>query len=298
MLALLALLFQTLTTALVGGHGVLPGGTPLPGAKVTSTNAERNQAVPRVTNNEGQYRLPPLPPGTYTLSVDFEGAKPAPRTLQLTVGQVLDISVAMTAVYYESSSVVMDENPIETGRTQIAATVTPEEGSELPLNGRNYLDLALLAPGVSRTNTGANQRFAETSAVPGTGISVSSQRNLNNSFLVDGLSSNDDAAELAGTFYSQEVIREFQVIRSAGTAEFGRASGGVINVVTYTGSNQFRGDAYAFYRTASLDAEHALTGARLPLDQQQYGVSAGGPIVRDRLWFFTNVEQLRNRGGN
>src|SRR2546426_11833064 len=129
---------------------------------------------------------------------------------------------------------------------------SPQEVDSLPLNGRNYLDLALLVPGVSRTNTGNNERFAETSAVPGTGISVAGQRNLGNGFVVDGLSANDDAADLAGTFFSPEVIHEFQVIASGGIAEFGRASGGVVNVVTQSGTNDWRGKLYGFLRNQRL----------------------------------------------
>ena len=121
---------------------------------------------------------------------------------------------------------------VETVRTQITETIRPREINELPLNGRNYLDLALLIPGVSPTNTGSNQRFAETSAVPGQGISIAGQRNLYNSFVVDGVSANDDAADLTGTYYSEEVIDQFQVVTSGGIAEFGRASGGVVNILT------------------------------------------------------------------
>ena len=96
-------------------------------------------------------------------------------------------------------------------------------------------------PGVSPTNTGSNQRFAETSAVPGQGISIAGQRNLDNSFIVDGLSANDDAADLTGTYYSQEVVREFQIVTSGGIAEFGRASSGVVNIITKSGTNDWRG---------------------------------------------------------
>ena len=112
----------------------------------------------------------------------------------------------------------------------LAATITPREVDSLPLNGRNYLDLALLAPNVSRTNTRSNERFAETSAVPGTGISVSGQRNIGNTFIVDGLSANDDAADLAGTYFSEEVIREFQIVTAGGAAESIAVSGGFAEV--------------------------------------------------------------------
>src|SRR6185295_10614633 len=179
------------------------------------------------------------------------------------------------------------------GRTQAAETVRPHEIDTLPLNGRNYLDLALLAPNVSRTNTRSNERFAETSAVPGTGISVAGQRNLGNTFIVDGLSANDDAADLAGTYYGEEVIREFQVVTSGGTAEFGRASAGTINIVTQSGTNQPRGRAYGFFRGDKLDARNPLATRQDPLTQSQYGVSFGGPIVKDRLFWFTNVERTQ-----
>ncbi len=227
--------------------------------------------------------LPASPPRGNRCASASARRSTIPIRLQVTQSETIDVSAAAPVV--------------ETQRTQVVATISPEEVHNLPLNGRNYLDLALLAPGVSRTNTGANQRFAETSAVPGTGISVSTQRNLANSFIVDGLSANDDAAELAGTFFSQEVIREFAVVRSGGTAEFGRATGGIINIATHSGTNAFRGDAYAFVRDERFDSENALSGTKLPLDQKQYGASAGGPLLRDRSFFFSNVEQLRQQSG-
>ncbi|HEX7956957.1 MAG TPA: hypothetical protein VF508_08450, partial [Pyrinomonadaceae bacterium] len=163
----------------------------------------------------------------------------------------------------------------------------------LPLNGCNYLDLALLVPGASRTNTGPAQRFAETSAVAGTGLSFAGQRNLNNGFVVDGLSSNDDAANLAGTSFSQEVVHEFQVVTSGGIAEFGRASAGVVNIVTQSGTNDLRGRVYGFLRNQRLDARNPLSPAKDPFTQAQYGASLGGPLRRDRTFFFSNFEQTR-----
>src|SRR4029453_12374569 len=143
--------------------------------------------------------------------------------LALSVGQSLELPVTLHVAAINEQIVVTEEPAlIEAARTQVANNVEPREIATLPLNGRNYMDLALLTPAVSKTNTGNNERFAETSAVPGTQISVAGQRNLANSFVVDGLSSNDDAADLAGTFFSEEVIREFQVINSGGVAGFAR----------------------------------------------------------------------------
>src|SRR4029434_5961185 len=105
---------------------------------------------------------------------------------------------------------------LESARSQISGTVRQSEVRNVPLNGRNFLDLALLIPGVSPTNTGSNQLFAETSAVPGQGISVGSQRNFSNSFIVDGLSANDDAAGLSGIYYGLDTVHEVQVVTSGG----------------------------------------------------------------------------------
>src|SRR6185436_4736075 len=143
--------------------------------------------------------------------------------------------------------------------------------------------------------TGNNQRFAETSAVPGTGISIAGQRNMNNSFLVDGLSANDDAADLAGTFYSQDVIREFQVVTSGGIAEFGRASAGVVNILTRSGTNDWRGRFYGFARNQRFDARNPMAPRKDPLTQTQYGASSGGPLRRDRIFLFSNFEQTHRQ---
>ena len=287
---------QAPSSASVSGTVHDANGAPAAGVEATITNLDRNQTQTAVTDREGRFRFPVLAVGDYQLEVAAAGSAPWQRRLRLTVGTALEVPVTLSPAFEEAISVMADALVVETVRTQVASAVLPEEVHDLPLNGRNFLDLALLAPGVSRTNTGANQRFAETSAVPGTGISVSSQRNLANSFVVDGLSANDDAAELAGTFFSQEVIREFSVVRSGGVAEFGRGSAGIINIVTHSGTNSLRGDGYGFFRNQRLDSANALSGTKLPFDQQQYGASLGGPLVRDRTFFFANAEQLRQRG--
>jgi hypothetical protein len=193
----------------------------------------------------------------------------------------------------ENVDVTADLPVIETVRTQLAETVLPREIDSLPLNGRNYLDLAALTPGVTRSNPVANQRFPETSAVPGTGLSITGQRFINNGFVVDGLSANDDAADLPGTFYSQEVVREFEVITSGGIAEFGRASGGFVNIVTQSGTNNLHGRFYGFLRNQRFDAKNPVAPVKDPLTQAQYGASFSGPLVQNRSFFFANFEQTR-----
>ena len=161
---------------------------------------------------------------------------------------------------------------------------------DLPLSGRNYFDIALFVPGVSPTNTAANQLFAETSAMPGQGISVGSQRNFSNSFIIDGVSANDDAAGVAGTFIGLDVVQEFQVVTSGGQAELGRALGGYVNVVTKSGGNDLHGDLYGYFRNSRFNAANALSNTVLPLTQAQYGASLSGPLVRDKTFYFANFE--------
>ena len=295
-----ALAQQTMTSATLGGRAEDTNGAALPGVVVTATNKETGQSKSSTTDGEGRYRFSYLPVGEYELKVERSGFTTLTKSLTLTVGQALDVPLTLSVAGVAESVRVSgaDAATVETGRTQMAETVLPKDVESLPLNGRNFLDLALLLPGVSRTNTGGVQRFAETSAVPGTGISIAGQRNLANSFIVDGASANDDSVELAGTYYSQEVIREFQVVTSGAVAEFGRASGGFVNIVTQSGTNDVHGKAYGFLRNQRLDARNPLAPTKDPLTQTQYGGSFGAPIVKSRTFFFGNVEQTRRNDSN
>jgi hypothetical protein len=294
---------QTLTSASVTGTVRDTSDAVVPGATVEIRNHDTGQMQHTVTDARGGFRLQYLPVGQYHLSVLLSGFTTANANLTLAVGDQVDVPIVLKpAAVNEAVQVSAPAPLVEARRTQMSTAISPQEVETLPLNGRNYLDLATLAPNVSRTNLRTTDRFAETSAVPGTGISVGGQRNLANTFIVDGLSANDDAADLAGTFFSEEVIREFQVITSGGIAEFGRASSGIISVVTQSGTNRPRGRVYEFFRNAALDARNPLstrkdpaTGEPLkdPLTQHQYGVSGGGPIVTNRTFWFANVERTQ-----
>lgn len=269
------------------------------GVKITAVNLETSQAQTIISDSNGQFRFSYLPVGNYEIGIEQNGFISIRRQITLTIGQILEIQFTLKVKDVSASVEVTTDTPlVETTRTQVAETILPKDVENLPLNGRNFLDLALLIPGVSRTNTGNVQRFAETSAVPGTGLSVSGQRNLNNSFIVDGSSANDDAAELAGTYYSQEVIREFQVVTSGAVAEFGRAQSAFVNIVTQSGTNNWRGKVYGFLRDDRFDARNPLAASKDPLTQTQYGLSLGAPIVKNRTFFFTNFEQTRRNDSN
>jgi hypothetical protein len=285
---------QSVAGATLSGHVEDGNGAAISGATVTITSLEQKQATATKSGEKGRYRFTYLPVGTYQLKVEAGGFAALEKQITLTIGQALNVPLKLAvAGATEIVDVSADVPIVETVRTQLAETVLPGEINSLPLNGRNYLDLAALTPGVTRANPVSNQRFAETSAVPGTQISVAGQRNINNGFVLDGLSANDDAADLPGTFYSQEVIREFQVITSGGIAEFGRASSGIINVVSQSGTNNWHGRLYGFLRSRRTDARNPLSATKDPLTQGQYGATFSGPINRDRTFLFANFEQTR-----
>jgi hypothetical protein len=268
------------------------------GAKISVVNLDTKLTQAAISNAEGNFRFAYLPIGNYEIKAEQKGFEVFSQKLSVSVGQVLDLKITLIVQNVSAQVNVDSKEIIETSRTSVAETVLPKDVENLPLNGRNFLDLALLLPAVSRTNTGSVQKFAETSAVPGTGISVAGQRNLANSFIVDGSSANDDAVELAGTYYSQEVIREFQVVTNGAIAEFGRASGGFINIVTQSGTNDLRGKLYGFLRNQRFDARNPLAPSKDSLTQTQYGGSFGSPIIRNRTFFFGNFEQTRRNDSN
>src|SRR4051794_33403286 len=285
---------QTATSATVSGIVRDSSGLITPGVSVSIRNHATNQVTQTVTGADGRFRLLYLPVGDYHLSAQVSGFTTANVNLRLAVGDEIDVPIVLKPADLVFEDTVIGGAPlVETRRTELASAITPREVDSLPLNGRNYLDLALLAPNVSRTNLRTTDRFAETSAIPGTGVSVSGQRNLNNNFVVDGLSANDDAADLAGMYLSQEVVREFEIVTSGGGAEFGRASSGTISVVTQSGTNRTGGRAYEFFRNDRFDAQNPLAVRKDPLNQNQYGFTFGGPIVHDRTFWFANVERTQ-----
>jgi len=287
---------QSINTAILSGFVEDKDGATVRGATVRLTAIERNQTLLVVTDEVGRFRFSYLPVGTYKLVIVATGFATREQTLTLTVGQSLSLTINLLLAEVASGVEIVSDPPVvEVVRTQVAETILPREIEALPLNGRNYLDLAALTPGVTRGNPVANQRFAETSAVPGTQINIAGQRNINNGFVIDGLSANDDAADLPGTFLSQEVIGQFQVIVSGGIAEFGRASGGIVNIVTKSGSNDWHGRVYGFLVNQHLNARNPLANARTPLTQAQYGASLGGPLRRDKGFFFSNFERTSLR---
>jgi hypothetical protein len=291
-LAAIAAAQETVNFASISGRVTDPQGAVVRGATVTARHVETNVMATTTTDDEGRFRFPYLRIGPYDVAASHTGFAGATRSLTLSVGAAYELPLALRVGEVTATLTVTGQAAVlETARSQIAGTIPQVEVQSLPMNGRNFLDLALLIPGVSPTNIGSTQLFAETSAVPGQGISVNSQRNLSNGFIVDGLSANDDAAGLSGIPYGVDAVEQFQVVTSGGQAELGRALGGYINVVTKSGTNTRRGSLYGFFRDDSFNAANALSGQKLPMDQQQYGGSIGGAIAPNRTFYFANFEQ-------
>ncbi len=251
--ALPAMAQQTVGDASASGRVVDASGAVVVGADVTVRHQQTGVSNATVTSEDGRFRFPILRVGPYELTVARAGFTPASRPLSLTVGSAFEIPIVLTVEGVTADVIVTADAPIlEAARSQVAATMSEAEVRQLPLNGRNFLDIALLAPTVAPPNINSTQLFAETSAVAGVGLSVGSQRNLSNSFVVDGLSANDDAAGLSGMTYGVDAVEQFQVVTSGGQAELGRALGGYVNVVTRSGTNARAGHGVRLLPRRSL----------------------------------------------
>jgi hypothetical protein len=286
---------ESINNASITGRVTDPTGAVIAHATVTAVAVSTNLTTTVITDGAGRFRFPYLQVGQYVLTVHEAGFSDVKRSLSLTVGAAFDLPVTLKAGS-EQAVIVNAEPPVlEADRSQIGGTVSQNEVTNLPFEGRNYLDVALLLPGVSPTNTASTQTLAETSEVAGQGYSVNSQRNFSNAFVVDGLSDNDDAAGVAGNVFSLDVVSQFQVVTSGGQAEFGRAMGGYFNIVTKSGGNDVHGTAYGFLRNQRMNADNALTGTLVPLTDGQYGFSLSGPVKKDRTFLFGNFEEQRLR---
>lgn len=283
---------QTIDVGSVSGRVVDEMHMAVPGATVVATHRATNVAVTAITDDGGRFRFPYLRIGPYDITVTLSGFADVTRRLSVSAGSAFELPIVLAVAGLQETITVADQAPvIEAARSQLAATVFEAEVDALPMNGRNFLDLALLVPGVAPANIASTQLFPETSAVAGITLSVGSQRNLSNNFVVDGLSANDDAAGLSGITFAVDAIEQFQVVTSGAQAELGRALGGYVNVVTKSGGNDLRGTAYEYFRDHALNGANALSGSRLPMRQSQFGGSLGGPVVANRTFYFGNVER-------
>src|SRR4029077_19303187 len=257
------------------------------------------------TDDRGEYHVLLLPPGVYDIKVEKSGfTAQSSKGIVITGGQAALINLKLS-VGSSSQLVEVQASPslIETERTQQSNTINEQAVSNLPINRRDYLSFSLLAPGVSDSKAMADSNSFRVKQTPDSGLSFYGSNGRGNNVTIDGGESNDSGGGVRPTV-SQEAVQEFQINRTNFSAEYGGARGGVINIVTKSGGNQLHGSVFGFFRNEVLDAGDpfaiVLQGNQLvrikpPSSRQQFGGSLGGPIVKDRTFFFAAYEQLRRR---
>lgn len=259
---------------------------PLPGVRVRATGQADGLTRSTTTDAHGRYVLLPLPPSSYDIRLDLAGFEPLVREAQaLQVGATVDLDfVLLVSGVVERVTVTEGPPLLETSKNTLTRIVQTPEIDQLPVVDRSFNDLADLAPGVTKSGTG--------------GVSINGSRDFQNAYQVDGVSAERQHGGDLRVVFAQDWIQEFQVMTSQYNAEFGLAAGGVLNVVTRSGGNQRKGRVYAFVRDDAWDASPALTARKPPLTEQRVGATLGGPIVKDRAFYFGGVEHLRNRSSN
>jgi hypothetical protein len=255
-------------------------------AKSTTLGIERTTT----SDENGFYRIAALPAGTYSLSISHSGfATKNFDNIELTVNRTLKMDIPLEVGTLESRvDVVAEAQLLNPTASSTGATVTPQQIREMPTNGRNYLDLMQLVPGVV-VNRQANVGSDNSTPVLG-------ERAGNNNFLIDGQPNKDTVSGGAASQFNQETIAEFQVLTAGFRAEFGQASGAIVNVITKSGGNDYHGLASLFFRNNVFDSSNSLdpTQTDAPfLQRWDYSLALGGPIVKDKVFFFGSGERIR-----
>ncbi len=290
-----AAMAQTTTGAILGS--VKDGtGAVLSGAEVTALNTARGEKRSTSTNEQGRFLLPELPSGSYEITVTMAGFDTLIRTgITLAVGQQAILTLPMTVGAVNQQVTVTGEAPmVNTTEGAVSGLVEEQRIKDLPLNGRDFTQLALVEPAVmSVRNTSAapNKGF-------GTRISIAGSRPDQTGWLLDGMniksfSGFGTPASASGLLLGVDAVREFQVLTTNYSTEFGGTSGGVINMVTKSGTNGLHGSAYEFMRNNVLDARNFFDIQKPPFKRNQFGFSVGGPIRKDKTFFFGNFEELK-----
>jgi outer membrane receptor protein involved in Fe transport len=285
----------------INGNVVDDSGSALPGVTVTATNVGTAVTRTAVSNGTGHYEVPLLIPGTYRVSGELSGFQAVKfDKVVVNVGTTVTLDFRMKPGVAETVTVTAAAPVIETTKSEVSSVVNDKSIQNLPVNGRNFIDFALTTPGVVKD--------------PRTGdISFAGQRGTLNSLVVDGADNNNTffgqslgrtGSGRAPYQFSQDAVKEFQVNANGYSSEYGRAGGAVINVITKSGTNDFDGSLFEFYRDKKYRAQDYLNVvreqslgtpvAKSPYHFNQYGGSLGGPIVRDKHFFFANYDAQRN----
>lgn len=270
-----------------------PGGKVISDAAVEVRNQETNAVRRTQTGASGDYLVPLLPPGLYQISISKANFRREVHDgIAVNVDSAVRVDASLQLGAMEQTIVVNDQPaPIDTESSTLGSVVERKQIRDLPLNERNFISFTLLAPGSQLPPDGSQN------SVYGATVAVNGAREQSNSFLLDGTDNNDSAINHYSMLPSVDAIREFQVQSSNSSAEFGRSAGAQINVVLNSGTNQVHGTAFDFFRNRHLDARNFFDQGRdIPrYDRNQFGGTLGGPVRRDRTFFFLSYESLRLR---
>jgi hypothetical protein len=278
-------------------------GSIVPGVTVTVTNEATGVTRTAVTAESGTYVFTALPPGMYRLTAELTGFRKVERTgveLQVNQRALIDVELAVGLV---TESIKIEGGPplLESQSSVLGTVIQERQVQELPLNGRNFVQLATLAPGVSGAGTGMRGTIMSGTRPddlrPGTELFVNGNRENSNNYLYDGIDNNTRLTLVIVMRPNVEAIQEFKVQTNLYSAEQGRNPGGQINVVTKSGGNSFQGAVYGFLRNDKFDANNFFANRagqdKPPFRQHQFGGAVGGPILRNRTFFFTDYDGFR-----
>jgi len=271
----------------------------MPGVTVLVRQIETGTERTLVSDEHGRYSALSLSPGPYKVTAQLSGFRSVVRDqLTVTIGKDLLVDIEMVVGGLEEQVTVTGETSnVSLGTTTAGGVVSTQQISELPLNGRNFMQLATLTPGVI-TSRGTAKDF--TGGFGGTQLAIGGARPEQTGYLMDGTNiadiSDKAPSSMAGVMLGVDTVREFNVMTHGYNAEFGRAAGGVMSAVTKSGTNQFHGSAFEFHRDDALDSRNFFaTGDPAPFQRDQFGGTFGGPILLNKLFFFGSYEQLRDR---
>jgi hypothetical protein len=287
--------FAQKDTGAIAGVVKDPTGAALAGAKITVTDADRGTSFDTSTNGLGEYVASPLKIGRYTVTAEKTGFKKTvvgPVTVDVQARLEVDVTLQVGAIS-ETMTVTTEGPQLETETSELGHVVGTHTITGLPLNGRNYAQLAQLTAGVAPTEPGSRAELSY-------GFTSNGARALQNNFLLDGVDNNANLGDLlnSSTYVIQpsvDALAEFKVETNAYSAEFGRGNGAIMNAVIKSGTNQIHGDLYEFLRNDKLDGRNAFDTQRQPHKQNQFGATLGGPIIKNRLFFFVDYEGSRIR---
>jgi hypothetical protein len=290
---------QTQTAVLEGTVQDVSGGA-IANAAVTVRDSETSQTRTARTDARGVFRFSGVPVGTYEIRVAYDGFEPyAHAGVTLAIGQTARLNVALRpAGVTESVAVNSQPPPLDPRQTSVTTTIGSERIEELPVRSRNYLEFVLLAPAVTRPARQTTPGVV-TSTLPASGFSFGGRRPRSNTLTIDGLDNNDEFTGSTRTELSLEFVREFQVVTNGWSVENGGASGGGINVVTKSGGNTLHGDAFLFGQFGALNAPPKLEetlGDMPSLGRYRGGLAVGGPLVKDRTFYYAAAEREHAHG--